>query len=414
MNHRERLVASLQHRQPDRVPVDLGASTSSGISAVAYADLLRCLGKDARPRVYEVVQQIAQPGDDVLDRFGASVISIGRAYDPEDSAWYPFTLPDRTLVEMPSWFSPRPGNNGGLVMVNRGGEEVGVMPAGASFFDQTCYPYLDGYPEDYSDLSAAQMRTTWGAYPAAPWIYAAQSDFWADLRARTLAVRSSTDRGLVAAGPGKLFEWGCFLRRIDNFLMDIAQQPAEVERFCDALLERQLPVLEKFCQAVGDLVDVIRLGDDLGMDSGPLISPRAYRRIFKPRHKAICDTIRKHTDAPICLHSCGSIYSLLPDLIEAGFQAFNPVQITSRDMEPWRLKREFGRDATFWGGGCDTRHVLNRGTPREVKEHVQANLEVFALGGGFVFAAVHNILPDVPGENVIAMFEAVEEFNGHA
>ena len=414
MNPRQRLQAALRHEEPDRVPVDLGASTSTGISALAHADLRRCLGIGDPLRVYEVVQQIAQPENSVLDRFGVDAISIGRAYDTADADWHDFVLPDGTPVQFPAWFTPRAGSHGSIVMPDRAGEAIGVMPSGATFFDQVLYPYVDGYPDDYRGLAVAQARTTWGAYPAAPWIHAARPDFWTDLRARTLALRQSTDRALVAAGPGKLFEWGCFLRRIDNFLMDIAQAPAEVERFCDALLERQLPALEKLGQAVGDLVDVIRLGDDLGMDSGPLLSPRAYRRIFKPRHKLICDTVRKYTDAPICLHSCGSIHALLPDLIEAGFQAFNPVQITSRNMEPWRLKQDFGKDAVFWGGGCDTRHVLNHATPAEVKDHVKANLEVFAPGGGFVFAAVHNILPDVPGENVIAMFEAVEEFSGRA
>jgi uroporphyrinogen decarboxylase len=414
MNPRQRLQAALRHEEPDRIPIDLGASTSTGISALAHADLRRCLDMEGPLRVYEVVQQIAQPENSVLDRFEVDVISVGRAYDTADADWHDFTLPDGTPVQFPAWFTPRAGSHGSVVMPDRAGEIIGVMPSGATFFDQVLYPYVDGYPDDYRDLPIAQARTTWGAYPAAPWIHAARPDFWTDLRARTLALRQSTDRALVVAGPGKLFEWGCFLRRIDNFLMDIAQAPAEVERFCDALLERQLPVLEKLGQAVGDLVDVIRLGDDLGMDSGPLLSPRAYRRIFKPRHKLICDTVRKYTDAPICLHSCGSIHALLPDLIEAGFQAFNPVQITSRNMEPWRLKQDFGKDAVFWGGGCDTRHVLNHATPAEVKAHVKANIEVFAPGGGFVFTAVHNILPDVPGENIIAMFEAVEEFSGRA
>jgi len=415
MNARQRLQAAFRHEEPDRVPIDLGSSTSSGISALAHDALRRQLGVcEGRTRVYEVVQQVALPEEEILDRFGVDVISIGRAYDTEDAAWSDFVLPGGVPVQFPSWFRPEPGKDGSLIARAGDGTAIGAMPSGATFFDQTLFPYVDGYPEDYGRLGEAQALVTWGAFPASPWTHADEPDFWEGLRARTLALRLSTGRALVAAGPGKLFEWGLFLRRMDNFLMDIAQAPAEVERFCDALLERQLPVLEKLGQAVGDLVDVIRLGDDLGMDSGPLLSPRAYRRIFKPRHKLICDTIKKYTDAPICLHSCGSIYALLPDLIEAGFQAFNPVQITSRNMEPWRLKQDFGKDTVFWGSGCDTRHILNHASPAEVKDHVQANLEVMAPGGGFVFSAVHNILPDVPPENIIAMFEAVEEFSGRA
>jgi len=209
-----------------------------------------------------------------------------------------------------------------------------------------------------------------------------------------------------------LFEWGTFLRRIDNFLMDLIIQPREVERLLDALMEIHMGTLEKVCQAVGDVADIIRFGDDLGMDSGPFMSPEIYRKLFKPRHKQLCEYARKHSRMHTFLHSCGSIYALLLDLIEAGFEIINPVQTSARDMEPERLKREFGKEITFWGGGCDTRAVLNRATPEEVRKHVLRRLEIFAPGGGFVFNTVHNILPEVPPENIVAMFEAVREFNG--
>jgi uroporphyrinogen decarboxylase len=165
---------------------------------------------------------------------------------------------------------------------------------------------------------------------------------------------------------------------------------------------------------VGDVVDIVRLGDDLGMDRGPFMSPATYRRLFKPRHKILCDYIRAHSSMRIFLHSCGGIAPLIPDLIEAGFQILNPVQTNCQGMNPRHLKQEFGRHVTFWGGGCDTRHVLNRRSPGEVKRHVLERLEVFAPGGGFVFNTVHNILPEVPPENIVAMFEALAEYNVHA
>jgi uroporphyrinogen decarboxylase len=168
------------------------------------------------------------------------------------------------------------------------------------------------------------------------------------------------------------------------------------------------------CQAVGDVADILRFGDDLGMDTGPFMSPETYRQIFKPRHTILCNYVKEHSQMHTFLHSCGSIYRLLPDLIEAGYDIINPVQINIRDMEPERLKKEFGSDITFWGGGADTRHVLNRAAPSEVKDHVKQLLDIFAPGGGFVFNTVHNILPDVPPENIVAMFEAIDEFNGGA
>jgi uroporphyrinogen decarboxylase len=257
-------------------------------------------------------------------------------------------------------------------------------------------------------------KVLWAALVHSPWDHAGESSFWEELRTRSLELRASSDRALVIAGGCNLFEWGSFLRRLDQFLMDLASVPDDVERLLDALMERHLAFLEKLCRSVGDVVDIVRLGDDLGMDRGTFMSPAMYRRLFKPRHKAICDYIHAHSTMRIFLHSCGGIAPLIPDLIEAGFEILNPVQTNCRGMDPERLKREFGRDVTFWGGGCDTRHVLNRLSPIEVKRHVRERLEVFAPGGGFVFNTIHNILPEVPPENIVAMFEAVAEYNGHA
>jgi uroporphyrinogen decarboxylase len=209
-----------------------------------------------------------------------------------------------------------------------------------------------------------------------------------------------------------LFEWGTFLRRLDNFLVDLATEPERVEALLDALMEKHLDSLAKACRAVGDVVDIVRFGDDLGTNGGPFLSPAMYRRFFKPRHAQLCAYVHRHTPMKTFLHSCGSIRALLPDLIEAGFDVINPVQTSCRGMEAEGLKADFGRDICFWGGGCDTRRVLPAASPAEVKDHVKRRLEVFAPGGGFVFNTVHNILPDVPPANVIAMYEAVAEFQG--
>jgi len=412
MTPRERVLASIAHREPDRVPVDLGSTPSSGISAIAYHRLKRYLGITAgHTRVYDVVQQLAQPEDSILDRFGIDVLDIGRIFNTSDADWYDVVLSDGMTVQFPAWFRPVKRPDGGLDVFDAEGDRIATMPMGATFFDQTCFPYQDGYPASYQELPRAMRKVHWAALAHSPWDHAGEPDFWQQLRQRALALRQSSDRALMIVAGCNLFEWGTFLRRIDNFLMDLVSNPSEVERLLDALMEQHLATLEKVCQAVGDVADVIRFGDDLGMDTGPFMSPAIYRRLFKPRHKMLCDYVKRHTRMHTFLHSCGSIYRLLPDLIEAGFDIINPVQTNTRDMEPERLKREFGRDITFWGGGCDTRSVLNRATPEQVKAHVKRNLEVLAPEGGFVFTAVHNILPDVPPENVVAMFEAVEEFS---
>ena len=145
------------------------------------------------------------------------------------------------------------------------------------------------------------------------------------------------------------------------------------------------------------------------MDTGPFMRPETYRTLFKPRHRVLCDYVKQHSSMHTFLHSCGGIRLLIPDLIEAGFEILNPVQTACAGMNPRELKREFGREVTFWGGGCDTRQVLNNGTPEEVRAHVREQVEIFAPGGGFVFNTIHNILPEVPAPNVVAVFEALAE-----
>ncbi len=413
MTSRERIIAAIEHRQPDKVPVDLGGTPSSGISAIAYGNLKRHLGLNhGHTRMYDVVQQLAQPEDFILDRFQVDVVDIGRAFNTEDSAWQPVRLADGQPALHPAWFNPERQDDGSFIARMPDGLDIAHMPAGGTFYDQSYFPYVDGYPADFRDLSTEMGRILWAALVHSPWDHAGEPGFWETLRTHALELRRSTDRALMIVIGCNLFEWGTFLRRMDNFLMDLVTEPKMVEGLLDALMERHLSGLEKTCKAVGDVADIIRFGDDLGGMGGPLMSPAIYRRFFKPRHRILCDYVHRHTRMKTFLHSCGSIRALLPDLIEVGFDIINPVQTTCRGMEPEGLKTDFGKDICFWGGGCDTKTVLPQGSPQQVKDHVRKRLEIFMPDGGFVFNTVHNILPEVPPQNVVAMFEAIQEFNG--
>jgi len=411
MTARERVLTSLDHREPDGVAVDLGSNPSSGISAVAHANLVRHLGLvDQRTRVYDVVQQLAQPCDELLGRLRIDAVDIGRTFNTSEADWKPLTLPSGIETEIPAWFDPVRQDDGSLEVFTDDGLRIAAMPKGAAFFDQTYFPYLDGYPDDLSGLSEVMPLVLWSGLVHSPWDHAGDEGFWETLRAQTIELRKSTDRALMVVVGCNLFEWGTFLRRIDNFLMDLVMDQANVERLLDALLELHFETLDHVIESVGDLVDIVRFGDDLGMDNGPLMSPQTYRDIFKPRHAALNAYVHERSSMKTFLHSCGSLYDLLPDIVDTGVDILNPVQISARDMEPAKLKAEFGSDITFWGGGADTRQVLPKGSPDEVKDHVRGNIEAFAPGGGFVFATAHNMLPDVPPQNIEAMFEAIDEY----
>jgi len=408
---RERILAAIAHREADAVPVDLGSTPSSGISATAYARLREHLGiKDGATRVYDVVQQLAQPEDWALDRFGIDVVDLGRTFNATDADWYPVKLASGDDAYYPSWFHPQQDADGSWIARHRDGTIIARQPAGAAFYDETCFPFSEEWPEDWSGLDEAMGKVLWSALVHSPWDSAAMPGFWERLRANALELKEKSDRAIMVVVGCNLFEWGTFLRRIDNFLMDLLLEPEKVESLLDALMERHLATLEKVCAAVGDVADVIRFGDDLGTDQGPFMRPDIYRSLFKPRHTILCDYVKSHSSMHTFLHSCGSIDLVIPDLIEAGFEILNPVQTNAHGMDPQRLKKDFGKDVTFWGGGVDTRSVLNAGSPEAVKRQVMERLEIFAPGGGFVFNTVHNILPDVPPENIVAMFDGIAEF----
>lgn len=410
MTSRERVLNAIDHKQSDRIPLDLGSTPSSGISAIAYNNLKKHLGyADGHTRVYDVVQQVVQVEDPIIEKFGVDVLDIGRTFNVEDDDWYDVKLADGSTAQWPSWFHPvREGTE--QRFYDEKGTLIARMPDGATFFDQGNFPYLDDYPDNYDGLDHAMSKVLWSRLVHSPWDHGGDPDFYKKLRSHALELRKNTDKALMLVCGCNLFEWGTFLRRMDNFLMDIYCDPENVEGLLDQLLARHLATLEKVCDAVGDVVDIIRFGDDLGMDTGMFMSKDHYRKLFKPRHAQLCDYVHKHSSMHTYLHSCGSIYPIIDDLIDAGFEILNPIQTSARQMEPAVLKKEFGDSITFWGGGCNTRTVLNRSTPQEVYDYTYRTIETFAPNGGFVFNQEHNIMPDVPPENIVAMYKAVRDF----
>ncbi|HTY36203.1 MAG TPA: uroporphyrinogen decarboxylase family protein [Bacteroidota bacterium] len=405
MTSRERVLASLHHSEPDRVPIDLSGHRSSGIAALLYPKLRQFLGLPPRPvRVYDQIQQLAIVDDDVLERFGIDTIELGRGFALEDEHWVDWVLPDGTPCEFPAWMPPERQDKRWVIR-SKTGHVIAQMPDGAIYFEQTCFPFFE--KDDLDAIQAAMAEAMWTAIasPPGPLVEGPQGDQFYRQQARRF--RKGTDRAILGLFGGNLLEMGQFLYRNDGFLLLLAEDPDRAHAFLDRIVEMHLKNLEHFLGVVGESIDIIVFGDDLGMQSGPQISPAMYREFFKPRHKIMWERAKQLAPVNVMLHCCGGVRELLPDLIDAGLDAINPVQIACSGMDVATLKSEFGSEMVFWGGGCDTQRILPQGTPEEIAAHVRHQVDILKRGGGFVFQQVHNILADVPPENVVAMLDAV-------
>jgi len=379
MTSRERLLTALDHRQPDRVPIDLGGN-QTGIHKFAYEKLLARLGLNEEIVIMDLVQQLAKPSEAVLQRLRVDTRYI--------------------------WAGGAASFKGGVVKRERNGhvwndftDEFGItwsMPEEHPYYFDISHSPLAG-------LTLQQIKDY-------PFPKGDDPSRFKGLRDRALAIKRETPYAVVSGISGVVYEFCWYLRGLENLFADMIEQPEVFEAILDRTLKFWMDWFRLFLDEAGDVVDVIMIGDDLAGQGGPLFSPRIYRAIVKPRHKRLVQYIKSRTRAKLWYHSCGSIVTYLPDLLDNGIDILNPVQISAKDMAPAMLKARFGDKVVFWGGGVDSQHVLPRGTTEQVRENVRANLEAFKPGGGYVFNNVHNIQADVPPENVLAMFDAAYEF----
>lgn len=413
MNSQERVLQSMNFGQPDRVAVDFGAHRSSGIAAMAYVRLRDYLGLPKRlPKVYDMPQQLAVIEEDVLDRFNVDVIEMGRGFATEESDWHEWVLPDGTECLIPQWINPVKVGDSWVLKGPDGETEIAIQKKGMVYFDQTFFPFMDDLEEKIDRMEELMDYNMWAGVPVPPGPVSWDEEGLKFLAEGAKRFREKTDRAIVGLFGAPIFEGGQQMVRMDNYLMLLAAEPDLAHRFLDKLVSIYLKRLEIYLKAVGPYIDIILFSDDYGMQTGPQISPDMFREFFKPRHRQIWQSAKELAPVKVLLHSCGSITDLLPDMIEAGLDAVNPVQTNCKRMEPERLKSEFKGQITFWGGGCNTQQTLPTGTPEEVRTNVLRNLDILAPGGGYVFQQIHNIQADVPPENIVAMFDAIAEWNG--
>lgn len=379
MTSRERVLTALNHQQPDRIPIDLGGN-QTGIHKFAYRALLDHLGIADELIIMDQVQQLAKPCEALLQRLHVDTRYIAaKAAKGFDGRIRTAERDGRT------WFDLT--------------DEFGVtwsMPA-----DQQLYMDISYHP--LADATIKDIRHY-------PFPKGDDPSRFEGLRDRALHLKENTPYAVVSGISGVVYETCWYLRGLESWFMDLASQP----EFCEALLDRTLKFwmdwFRLFLDEVGDVVDVIMIGDDLAGQSGPLFRPETYRTLVKPRQKQLVQYIRSRTEAKIWYHTCGACTEYIPDLIDNGIDILNPVQISASGMVPTDLKSRFGDSLTFWGGAINAQHILPSASPDRVRDDVRQNLEAFKPGGGFVFNNVHNIQAGVPPENILALYDAAYEF----
>ncbi len=418
MNSRQRVATTLEHRQPDMVPLDLGGSAVTGMHVSSVYKLRQALGLD-KPgtpvKVVEPYQMLGEIAPDLMEVLGVDVVGLrGRRtmFGFENRNWRQWQLFDGTPVLVPEGFNTIPEPNGDILQYPEGDRSAppsGRMPKGGYYFDAI----IRQEPIDDAKLDVEDNLQEFGPISDDDLNYfAAEADrLYSQTDKAILANFGGTAFGDIALVPAPWLKHPRGIRDVAEWYMSTVTRFDYVYAVFQRQCEIALKNLEKIHAVVGDKVTAIYVtGTDFGAQRGPFISPETYRRLFKPFHQQVNNWVHENTKWKTFIHTCGSVAALLPDIIDAGFDILNPVQCSAAGMDPKMLKERFGDRVCFWGGGVDTQRTLPFGTPAEVREEVKQRIEIFARGGGYVFNTIHNVQANVPVENLVALYEAVRDF----
>lgn len=372
MTHRERVIAALSHKEPDKIPIDLASTRDSSIVVEGYERLKEYFGLVEKNRLTSRMMQVVDVNEQILKKLDIDT----RAVNPGS--------PDKqTEIE---------------IVENQYTDEWGVVrvkPPSSFYYDQVTFP-LSG------DITTKDIVTY-------PWPDPYDPGRTKGLKERIKEIREKTDCAAVLNLPSGFVHVSQYLRGFEDWFADIKANPKLLAALFDAVLEVNMTICEEILKEVGDEVDVLMGSDDLGFQNGLMVSVETYRKLIKPRHQKYFQLFHDLSPAKVFFHTCGSVVDILDDLIDIGVDVLHPVQVTAAGMDPASLKQRYAGRLAFWGG-IDTQHVLPRGTVEDVKAEVERMIDTLGPGGGYILGAVHNIQPDVPVENILAMYTHAREY----
>jgi uroporphyrinogen decarboxylase len=369
MNSRQRVLHSLNHQITDRVPIDFGGF-QSGIHWKAYLELLNYLRIKDDLKILDPIQQLAEPCEELLQRFHADIRYV--------------SLKEPLKQIVPDSFQDEFG-----VIWKMQDEQRNYMSISNNPLSDTTVEDIENYY--FPNVDGDKNRFT-------------------HIRKNSLAVSQNGSYALSTGIGGSIFELSANLRGFEKWLLDTKDNSL----FCEKLLDKTLKYWTDFysglLQEIGDIIDIVIIGDDLAGQNGPLFSLDFYRKLLKPRQKELVQYLKSLTNAKICYHTCGSCFDFIPELIDIGIDVLNPVQIGLKNMEPRKIKDTFGKQISLWGGAIDAQCLLVFSKPEQIKQQVRKNIEIFNSGAGYIFSNTHNIQFDVPPENIVELFDAAYEF----
>ncbi|MBQ3575206.1 MAG: methyltransferase [Clostridia bacterium] len=403
MTSRERIRATFEHRMPDMLPIDFAGHRSSGVSAIAYNRLKAHLGLSQEDtKLYDIMQQLAYPELDMVDRFGGDVVQILQlypAFNARVDTWKKGVLQDGSPCLEPGDLNPVQNEKGDFIIYDKNGVAQACQPKGGLYYDNVNYYLKD--VEDIDDLKATMVK---------PSITDEELDF---IEKQAKELYETTDKATLLHVGGAVFEAGQQAFGFENFYYLLAAEPEVIHCWAENLTEGYIEILDKLLTRIGPYLDIAWFGgDDLGTQVSPQLSTQMYREMIKPYQSQLYHFVKKKSPTTaVGLHCCGSIAPLMGDLIDAGVEILNPIQISARNMDPETLKREFGKNLVFWGGGADMQgFVRTHDDPKEIYRHARELIDIFAPEGNFVFTQVHNILADVAPEKIIAIYQAALDY----
>lgn len=377
MNSRERVVAAINHRQPDRVPIDVGGTLATTMHRAVYDELRKRLEvRDESKQILELALQTAIISEGMLKVLHGDVVGI-------------YSRPPKGLKIVT--------DAEGSSYVDEWGIKY-KMPREGWYFEMIDHPLKDASLESLDHYV---------------WPDPCDETRFEGIEERAKYFFKDTDFAITVGCTfgGGILQDGAWLVGFEKWFCSLVSNPPFVEKIMDKVLEFHIGYWHAMLSRVGKYVHVVVLGDDLGTQNSLFISPAMYRRFIKPRHKKLIDAIKSKADVKVLLHSDGAIREIIPDIIDSGVDILNPIQVSARGMSDTKaLKEEFGNELVFWGGGCDTQGVLPFGNPEDVRAEVIRRMSDLKPNGGFVFAPVHNIQPGVPIENIVALYQTALEF----